>query len=180
MCPLAQDERRTKRAQRIRRRTDAWELRCQGWSQYRIAAELGVSQMTISRDLAAASEKALKNLDDLVIQTKREHVFQLERIADEAFQAWEKSKEAGKAVSRRKHKPGEGQEDDGSEVITTSAKEQTGDIKYLKIAMDAMADVRSIVGADAPLSMNLTVGKLDELIERELARLAANGQGPLS
>lgn len=172
----SQAERRTKTAQRIQRRTDAWELRCQGWTQTRIAQQLGVTQATISRDLKWASQRALADLTAVVEQTKREQVHQLERIADEALQSWERSKANYKSVSKTvkgTRSDGEGTE----ESTTTKVEERAGDVRYLNTAMGALSDIRKILGADAPIAVDLEVDDLDAAIRRELARMAAQSQG---
>lgn len=172
----AQSERRTKDVQRLQRRNDAWELRCRGWSQMRIARELGVSQATVSRDLAWSAERSLSNLDALVEQTKREHVGQLERVIDEAMQGWESSKQTSRTVSKTVKRKGASEEETEEETITTKVQERAGDVRYLKTAMDAMTDIRRILGADAPLSLDIGFEDIDATIARELEKLAARQQ----
>ena len=143
-------------AERLRRRNEAWDLRCSGWTQERIAAQLGVSQATIHRDLKWAAERALGDLTEKVKQTKLEQVGQLERIVDESLQSWQASKNPEKMVSQRKRQAQsqvQGQAVDMPVEINTRVTEQVGDRAFLSEARAAMSDIRKILGADAPLKV---------------------------
>ena len=174
-----QSERRTKNAQRIQRRTDAWDLRCKGWAQARIAAELGVNQSTICRDLEVASKHALANLDTIVEEVKREQVFQLERIVDESLQGWEESKKKSRSVSKTVRTRLSGI-DTQEETTTTKVADRGGDVRYLTTAMNALADIRKILGADAPIEVDIDIEDIDGAIARELERLASQQEDSAS
>ena len=160
----AEKARRKARAQaRIQRRHDAWMFRTREFlTQEEIAKRLGVNQSTISRDLRAAAENTLRDLDEAVRQTKLEQVAQLSTIVEEAMAAWLASKENAKTVIRTvkntaaEESPGEDGEDSKT-VITTRVAGKTGDICYLNTAMRALADIRKILGAEAPLESSVTI-----------------------
>lgn len=133
------------------RKKRAWELAQQGWSETRIALELGVDQSTISRYLTSLAKRTLTQLEDEVIRAKATQLRQLEHIIDEAFQAWQASKTPEQTISKR-IVPGdideEGNRGESQEVVTTRVRGQSGDSRHLKTALDAMADARKLLGLD--------------------------------
>lgn len=189
-------ERRAEDAVRLARRRRAWKFRCQGWQQERIAVELGVSQPTISRDLLWASNQALANLSSLVEQTKIEQVGVLGYIIEESLDAWRKSQEPDRTVSRRQQDVASaaqagaaqdgsvrtGAEEDEAETVasqasppvvtTTRVRGQVGNRGFLETAMNALAAQRKILGAEAPLHI---IG--DALTENVIIVLPDNLRG---
>jgi predicted transcriptional regulator len=140
---------RVKKEVALQHECRAWELRGLGWSQARIAAELGVERSAVSRMLKRAGERVLEELADEVEQVKAEQTAVLEHIADEALQEWQRSKAARKAVTKRTGSAGAG-DGKASEQVTQQVAEQTGDVAYLDRAMAALDRIRGIWGADAP------------------------------
>ena len=124
---------RLSKEQSIEKRVTAWALRAKGWTELRIAAQLGVNQSTISRWLKAIAERTLRDLDE---QARTELVVmlgQLQHAADELMQAWERSKAPKKRAGKRSKptfdvsgKPGHPEEVTTSEVI-----ERDGEAVYL-------------------------------------------------
>lgn len=147
----------TKEVARERER-QAWDLRQQNWTLIRIARELKVSESAICQILQRVSRRVLGKLAEDVEQVKREQTARLERLADEVYQEWTRSKGPKKTVIRRTTK-GEGEDAPVVEETTTqSAEEQIGDMGCIDRLRDLMADVRKIWGADAPIK---TEGRLD-------------------
>lgn len=176
---------RSKAAQRLARRQEVWDLRCQGWTQQRIADQLEVNQSTISRDLAFMRERVMDRMEEDIVQTKVEQVWQLEYMINELFEAWRKSKEAARSVSRMKDEGGGSgfiAKGKGGERTNTTVSDRTGKVSYLREARNAMADIRKILGADAPIKIAPTdpSGKeqfkgpwdLSDLTNEELEMLA--------
>ena len=126
----------------------AWELRQQCWTQERIAARLGISQSAVSQILRKLRHRYLKKNEKELEAIKNEQVAQLEYMADELFQSWERSKYT---------KPDESDEQ----------KIGVGDPKLLTAAMKAKEDIRKILGADAPIKTEST-GKIDHSVEAKV------------
>lgn len=175
---------REKREVVLQREVNVWELRQKGWSQVRIAAHLELDQSTVSKILKRVSERALSELGDEVVNTKLTQVRVLEHIADEALQAWEASKQNNRIVTQKVVRPGEGAKGlDGQPPqpspteVTQRVEDKDGDPRYLETAMKALADVRKILGADAPVGthMDLTLHRgsdVRDLTDEQLAQLA--------
>lgn len=130
----------------LERERRAWELRQRGWTHERIAQEIGVERSAVTKALGRMSKRTLARLGDEIMRAKAEQLAQLEFIADEALQAWERSKEASKAVVRRQG--GEQGRVEGPAMITTSMKDADGDPRYLEQARAAMKDIRAVLGFD--------------------------------
>ena len=124
----------------------AFKLRVQGWSQPRIADELGMTQQGVSKALKRATQKFAKAYLEDVKQIKNERVAQLEHVANEAIEAWYKSKEAKKST-RFKVK---GIKDSDKPTVgekTNIEENQFGDPRYLEQFRKAKSDIRDILGA---------------------------------
>ena len=68
---------------RIRtRERRAMELTVIGWSQYQIAADLGISQAAVSKILKRAEIRVLRELTALVERHKARHTLRLEHLTD--------------------------------------------------------------------------------------------------
>jgi transcriptional regulator with XRE-family HTH domain len=132
--------RRTKEA-RLAWENRIWELRCRGWTQREIASQLGVNQSSVWKVLRKLSRRMATQMEASILERKAEQVAQLEQIAMEAMQAWERSKEAAHAAQERRSKDGMS--------MTTSATGQYGDPRFLEQAIKAMADIRQVLACDA-------------------------------
>jgi predicted transcriptional regulator len=153
--------------QQIQLDKDAWALRRLGYSQARIAEELQVSQPTISRSLQRTGKAYQKELMKDVSALKAQQIEQLEHIRDDAMQAWRRSQLDYQEMTVRRQRVtdenAEGidpdtlddwplPEDDDSnkrlEITTIVTRGQVGDPRFLKIAMEASAEIRKITGID--------------------------------
>src|SRR3972149_847519 len=130
------------------REARVWDLSSKMWTQERIAQELNLERSTISKMLKRLNERALKTVTDEVLAEKAQQVRQLKAVADEAMQAWERSKDSRKGVVK-KSSAGTSFRKGGDEV-TTTVQDQDGDPRYLETAMKALADIRKILGLDSP------------------------------
>jgi len=139
------------------REVQAWTLRQKLYTHQRIADELGLERSTVTKILQRVTKRALNGLSEDIREKKIAQLEQLEHIADEAIQGWHRSKEATKNVSRRTSKKA-GRFASGGEneetLIQTSDKD--GDPRYLETAMKALADIRKIVGLDAPKAVEVS------------------------
>ena len=157
-------------ADRVERRRLAWELRTkQRMTQSEIAATIGASQPTVSRDLQFMANEAYSQLTDRIVQTKIEQVEQLESEIRELFLAWEASKTPERAVARTQRSGRRGRfggSDQPGEDTQTKVTERTGDVIYLREARAAMTDIRSILGANAPLQHEHEVRAAEPIVFR--------------
>jgi predicted transcriptional regulator len=82
------------REETLHREADAWDLRCKGWTEQRIADKLGVTRMAVSKILKRVSTRRYKELAAAVEEQKVVQTEQLDHILGEALDAWERSKES--------------------------------------------------------------------------------------
>ncbi len=135
----------------------AWELRQQMWTQKRIADELGICHQAVSKILKRIDERFLAKADELIAEQKAAQTEQLRYIADEALQAWERSKRNAETVTTK-------ETDNGTEV-TTRVQGQYGDPRLLDQARGALADIRTLWGLDAPKRLDATISPIAKVYE---------------
>lgn len=129
-------------------------------TQSQIAAELGVSQATVSNHIKKIRyEYGMKRLNKYQVYLNEE-LFKLETVEKEAWAAWERSVGRSKKVVTRK--------DGSGNVIdkTITVDELPGDPRYLT-AINATVDRRiRLLGLDQPqeIVVNTLEGKLSRLI----------------
>lgn len=152
------------RAQRLKRRWDAWKKHTEGGkTQTQIAEEFGVNQATISRDLDWCSKLVIPDLKEHIVRVKVEQVETLRYLVSEMLAQWEASKGTKKVVTRVQKGERIKDPETGAVlhepvvIITQNETELLGDIKYTQEARASMADIRRILGADAPLLMAQSV-----------------------
>jgi predicted transcriptional regulator len=129
------------------------ELTVLGWSQHRIAADLGISQPAVSKILKRIELRMLREFTGTVERQKVRHSLRLEHLFGEAMQAWEHSKSD---TTRRRQRKSEGE--DGRRAGTVAeivVENQHGDPRYLDEARKALADHRKLWGLDAPQKMDV-------------------------
>jgi predicted transcriptional regulator len=157
----------------LERQRQAFDLRCKGWTDSRIAQHLGVSRQAVSKMLRRVDERALQKLGDKARRMMLQLTAQLEHLLDEAIQAWERSKENSKSMTKRSFVPREGEKPTaageagaadkegeakaqppaGVEIpldqVTMHQESSCGDTIYLDKAMEAIAQLRRVWGVDA-------------------------------
>ena len=137
------------RARILTRRARAWQRSLQGASQREIAAELGVSQPAVSKMLRRVARDVIDDLRHQTTVQQARQVHRLELVVTEALAAWEQSKrERTQRRQRRQDAPGgpAGGRLTVSEAVVTS---RDGDPRYLRQALTALADLRTVTGLDA-------------------------------
>ena len=130
------------KAERGKLQKRAWACRQRGWTQERIAADLGVNQATVSRWLRTIERRALAELTAIVRAEKVRQYGTLNHIVDEALEAWERSK---KPLRRGRESIGS-KSSGGSR--TTDVTERDGDPLFLDAALAALRDLRALFGLD--------------------------------
>lgn len=126
------------------RETLAFEMRCEGFTQTRIADELGITQSAVSLMLARVSGKAEAELATLAAQKKMEMMERLETVFTEAMNAWERSKRPKQRRGRRKRLT------NGEDVtqVDERVEQRCGDPRFLDRAMNAMRAQRVLLGLE--------------------------------
>lgn len=124
----------------------ALELQSRLWTHARIAADLGVHRTTVSRSLSRHNRRTLERMERRTAAAKGRQVDQLERMADEAFAGWERSQRDVEALKITSETVAGVR----TERTETSIRGQAGDPSFLREAREILADVRKILGLDAP------------------------------
>jgi hypothetical protein len=159
----------------LHRQKTAWEMRLTFHTYEEIAEKLQISEGHVAKILCRLHKKHQMNFNNDVKRIQQEQIASLEKIIKNAFHAFEISRKAFVKMKTKKTLD-RGNEVVGTENITETdfqdgdsknyaSLKQAGDSKHLKIAMDAMADIRFITGANAPTKSE--VKNLD-LTEEEL------------
>lgn len=133
------------------REAQAWNLRQKLYTHQRIADELGVERSTVTKTLLRLSARANKQLVDLVTEQKLAQLEQLSYMADEAMQAWHRSKEAQRSVGKRTvTQPASGLRKAGAphEEMTVQTEDQDGNARYLDAARAALGDIRKLLSLE--------------------------------
>lgn len=141
---------------RIANEQRAWALRQRGWTQQRIADDIGVDQGTICRWLDKIERRELARLSKNVEAMKVRQTGVLESILDETLQAWERSKKPKRKGTTRTASGRPILGTDGHPIATTDetkvseAIERDGEPAFLDRALIALRDLRRLWGIDAP------------------------------
>lgn len=153
------------------REAQVWALRRQGYTHERIAAELGLERSTVSKMLTRLTKRANTHLEEEIVEVKLAQIGQLQYIADEALQAWHKSKEAQKSVAKRTlNRPNRFGRGQPEEEMTIQTEDQDGNPRYLEAARGAMGDLRKLLGLDAPARSEIT-GKGGGPVQLDVTKL---------
>jgi predicted transcriptional regulator len=162
---------------RIRmRELRALELSTLGWSQHKIAADLGISQAAVSKILKRIELRLLREMADTVERQKVRQTLRLEHLFAESMRAWEQSKTEN---TRRRQRKTDGRVGGGTSTLAEIVVEdQHGDPRYLDEGRKALADHRRIWGLDAPHKVDLKAVRnpyadmTEEALRAELDRQA--------
>ena len=185
-----------KKSNESNRRTDAEilhdrvrisELYLKAWAQKDIAKELGMTEATVSRDLAALRQdwiaSAAMNFDD----AKARELVKIDRIEREAWAAWEQSKTPDQDAPDASMHGKKSTTQFGSEGKPTGwqqTKETSpGDAQYMRIIQWCVEQRLKIIGGYAAEKREVTGkdgGPIDvrsarELTDDELARYLQEG-----
>ena len=143
----------------------AWDLRTQGHSQRRIAERLGVGQATVHRALRRVERRELARMSDRVEREKVRQTLILEYVIDEAFQAFERSKQPRRRASSRTGRTGG---PGGGKVESSDVVHRDGDPVWLDRVMEALAQIRAVWG------LNSTPGAAGVSYAQVVANVKAN------
>ena len=150
----------------------AMELSVQGWSQRRMAAELGISQPAVSKMLRRLEERVLRELAEDGDRQKARQTNRLEHLYTEALGGWEHSK--ADATRRRQRKTEVGTNGGGATIAELVVENRHGDPRFLDLGRKILADLRTLWGLDAPQKVDLRASHTpfadlsDEALEEQL------------
>jgi predicted transcriptional regulator len=161
---------RQRQLQIDQRRRQVAELTLKGHRQSEIAAQLEVTQSTVSNDLqqvrAAWREAGVRNFEAAV----SEQLETLALIQREAWQAWERSKQpAHTAVVQ-----GDGEEQRTRQTL----KHRYGDPRLLEQVQRCLDRSRHLLGVDAAILRNPEAPGKKELTFHDMLEHMANTPGP--
>lgn len=129
------------------RRAQVSKLYRQGYAQYEIAKLVGACVNTITNDMAANRaewrEARLMNMDEIVA----EQLAKIDLTEREAWEAWEKSKQDAKAISRTKDSGGEG---GARTTVRRERRGQYGDPRFSEIVLKCIAQRCKLLGLEPP------------------------------
>jgi hypothetical protein len=188
-----------------------WDLRISKFKSYRsIAEELGLTIPAVQVLMKRAFSTHLSKFDSHIQSYKMQQLGMLEYMAQEAIEAWEKSKQPQVMTTTTQHFSEDEPETDGrrkkghsasvidveprmtiggemvfmpladygdkptkmrisDQTVQTKVAQAPGDPRYLESARAAMADIRKLLGLDAPV--RLKRDDLDRLSDEEIERL---------
>ena len=137
----------------------AWKLRGQGWSEQRIADELGVNQSTVSRWLNRLTRRALASIDDLVTRELMATLGYYDYAVDESTQSWVMSKKPARSVRVDKRSgiaptsPIDANANPDAtakagDKTTVNSKEREGNPAFLQLALAAIDKKRQLLALD--------------------------------
>lgn len=142
-----------------RRKTAA--LRRKGWTQRRIAEEVGVSQRVISRDLDIIDQDLNREAKEDIAAVRRMAHIRLEYLWEENVDAWERS--IGDQDTKTMKEDGESTE----KVLRSQSS--PGDPRFLHNAERVVARIVDLHQAGGPKQLNINdISKrpTDQLLER--------------
>ena len=144
------------------------ELYLKGMLQEDIAAEIGISQPTVSRDLKAIQKVWQKETLYDFNEAKARELERIDILEREYWQAWQRSCEDAETVKQKGKPIGQGQVDTDS--IERTVKGQAGDPRFLGGIQWCIIQRCKILGIEAP-NRNLDIN-MTQLTTEQLERLA--------
>lgn len=142
-----------------------------GQAQATIAAEIGVTQSTVSRYLKKLQERWREAANEFIDDRKARELARIDRVEREYWEAWEKSKTDARTRSgRKKTVELTGLDEDKNLVhvpalereYSLSVKAQTGDPRYLQGVQWCVETRLKIMGGFAPVKVDVTWQKVLE------------------
>jgi hypothetical protein len=118
-----------------------WKLLEEGSTPTKIALEVGIARQSVHRILNRVEQKYLNEVVATVDRVKRRQARMLQIVIDEAMVAWARSVNEGmRTVSAKRSSAQRRTETSLSRTLTA------GDPQYLRVAMEAMKDIRELYG----------------------------------
>lgn len=150
-------------AQKVERERQVWHyITTQGWTQTRVAEHTGLTQPQVSIVMKRLSQRANAQLSEEIASHRMMQINLLQTMLMDCMEAWAKSKEGRKSVSRTSAKRKTGVAADGSpifdEVTTTNQTmlDSPGEVRYLAEAREIMGDLRKLLDLNPEIRVNLS------------------------
>lgn len=124
------------------------ELYLRQWTQVAIAAELGIDQSTVSRDLQAIQKQWRESAIVDMNEAKQRELARIDALELEYWQAWQRSQE-DIVSSTSKHR-GADKEDLRREELSLQKKQQDGDPRFLQGVQWCIEQRCKLLGINAP------------------------------
>lgn len=122
------------------------KLHLEGRSQEEIAAQIGVSQPTVSRDIDAVLQEWRESAKSDIADRTAEELAGLKLLRSQVWAAWHRS--VGEHIKTV----------DGKDGVTTTTEELAGDPRYLDVWLRAGERLSRLLGMDAPKKTDITSG----------------------
>lgn len=131
---------------------EVWLRRVKGWTQQRIADDLGIPQPTVCAMLKRIESKLALEFKERAAEIKAQQTAVHERIAQEALLQWERSCQDAERISTvtGRARATELGVIELPDQETRTVEGQSGNPALLEKAMAAYAVIRTIWGLDAP------------------------------
>jgi hypothetical protein len=141
----------------------AWELRAQGVSVREISRRMGLGRNATQAALARCHKEAKQLLGEHIVQQQAIRLEQLETLLEEALAGWRRSQEEITTIETDgRAELVAGDEKSGSDRVVTLPKlvvrqtrQSAGDPAFLGRAREVLADMRRLMGLDAPRRIQL-------------------------
>jgi len=147
-------------------RATAAEKTLRGWTQQRIADELGISVMQVNIDLRTARAEWKKQREQSIDKWAAEILAKYLELYRINMEAYERSIGETRKETRRVKRGKDKEEIPGAEVTVTT-EELNGDPRYLAGAADALRQIRALLGLDAPEKSEVKAEHTIRVIEEE-------------
>lgn len=145
-----------------------------GWTHFRMSEELNLkyadsgrvlTRRQVSSDVATILKRWQERAATAIDQRRAEELARIDRLEAEYWDAWERSKESAKTISRK------------GESVSQVLRDSDGDPRFLQ-GVERCIEMRiKIFGLAAPTKIKFE-GSDDELISRITGELAALGLAP--
>jgi hypothetical protein len=177
LAAIAKMKRFIPRSLSLHRKRRAWELHMKFYSHQEIADDLGMSLHAVTKMLCRLFAEFKQTFIHDVEQIQIEHIAHLKTIAREAMTAWEVSKKSIKKVKERKETVGgivigsieHTNETEFQDNIDPDRKKKmqdplkiAGNSQHLKIAIDALNQIRELTGAKAAMKHEFAFSDLTD------------------
>lgn len=162
-----------KKVEMADRRRDVAALYLAGKVQTEIAAELGVNQATVSRDLTALqkmwAEQALRDLTE----AKAEQLAKIDRLEREYWEAWKASQGEQTATSKKLTREGQKEKAEASTRVAV----EPGDPRFLDGVQWCIEQRCKILGINAAIDVKGNLGvtilnKWKQQAEKQMEQVA--------
>lgn len=141
------------------RERDAWHWRLQGWTQQRIADELGITQQSVCDMLSRIEKRLAAEFREQAEEIKARQTEQLMMVYASAWEQWQRSCQDAEreTVVTGRAKATEAGLIELPDQVTRTVEGQSGNPALLEKAMKALSDIRAIWGAEAPVKSEQVV-----------------------